>query len=145
VVRVVSVPCCLAFAELRACSSRSAKNWQQRSASCTDGRAFATIARPTCGDGGSSWRVNGRAPRKLPAYQAPLPDRQPPDQPSPRLAAVHLGAARGELLQQRGEFSLDLNHMVGFGQISLQPRVLTFELGHLLITRIIARPTGWRC
>ena len=62
-----------------------------------------------------------------------------------RLVSHHLGAARGELLQQRGEFSLDLDHVVGFGQISLQPRVVPLELGYLLITRIIARPTGWRC
>jgi hypothetical protein len=35
--------------------------------------------------------------------------------------------------------------MMGFGQISPQPRVITLELGDLLVTRLIARPTGWRC
>src|SRR5438270_7402346 len=47
-----------------------------------------------------------------------------------------LRAVRGELLQQRGEFSLDLDHPPRFREISLQPRILVLQLRQLMLARI---------
>lgn len=49
------------------------------------------------------------------------------------LAAARLRAGCGELLPQRGEFPLDLNHFVRLGQVGLQARVLASQPSKLVV------------
>ena len=59
-----------------------------------------------------------------------------PDRSSLRLAVLRLRAVRGELLQQRESFPLDLDHPPRFRQVGLQPRILVVQLRHLMLKRI---------
>src|SRR5438874_13217185 len=94
-------------------------------------------------DGGGDSRslVHDPAPHTLPACQGWVPVQRASDQPSLRLAAARLRAARGELLQQRGEFSLDVDHPLDFPQLSVQPSYLLAQPGDFALARVSWRST----
>ena len=82
---------------------------------------------------------SGPAPHRRLVCLAWAPVRRWSGQPSLRLAAARLRAARGELLQQRGEFSLHVDHPMGFGQVRLQARVLLPQPGYFALAWV-----SWR-
>src|SRR5207302_9110838 len=57
-----------------------------------------------------------------------------------RLAASWLRAARGELLQQHGEFSLDFDHPPCFRQVRLQACILAAQPSQLVLALVSRRP-----
>src|SRR5882672_7690615 len=94
-----------------------------------------------CGGCGDSTLLEIDPPRHTRRASRSLqPGHRSPGRSSLRLAASRLRAARGELLQQRGEFSLNFDHPVCLAQVSLQARVLTPQPRQLLLAGVACRP-----
>src|SRR5262249_46518862 len=104
---------------------------------------------PVAAGAGSGLPAPGRRPRRPPwcRPRAPArPRRRRSPGSSQRLAVGPLAPGR-ERLQERGEFSLDLDDPAGFGQLHGQARVLPAQAGHLLLQgvglrRARGRPPG---
>src|SRR5262249_31284651 len=83
--------------------------------------APAPVVGPGTGDAAGSNRPAAlRWPGPPPSYRSTAPPRSRRHQSSRGLAPAVLAVGR-ELLQQRGEFSLDLDHPPGLVQLGLEP------------------------
>src|SRR5919204_2352999 len=98
------------------------------------------------GSCGASGRGSCGAAPPLGRPRRPPPARPAPGRPgrSSRLAARRRGAVGGELLQQRRELSLDLDHLAGLIQLAGQALVLPAQPGVLPLHRINRRPARGR-
>src|SRR5260370_6185822 len=104
------------------------------------------LVRGSCGSTGSGWTATGRWPGTPPAPRSAVPT------PRSRHRRVRSwgGLASGqravgrELPQQRGEFSLNIDHPPGGPQLAPQPLVLLTQPRILPIPRIGRRPTHRR-
>src|SRR2546427_5266397 len=94
-------------------------------------------------EGGSDSRsLENDPPQHTPlASQSVGPVRRSSGLSCGRLATSWLRAARGELLQQHGEFSLDFDHPPCFRQVRLQACILAAQSGQLVLALVSRRPT----